>query len=370
MTKILTPEKIIRYAETRLFGDNVRPHNVKVIELHNGVLPSSLEEMLNQRCGGFQRVLQENSREPIYFRDGRLFIPQYSGFGRRKRYESMIKAYLQVIGEDIGFKSCELEGDERKTNIEYDNLAYDFVVGLFVPEDKYEDRRVFDTEIQGVTHVIFGSLDAVAKQADVVERENTPYLGAQLVKIGEELVLNIGYVYADQAGIIIDKMLREYEALARKQNKKLRIGLYMFGRVGGLKDEMKRHQLVSTAGIIDEVDLLQNRHHVYPMHNVLLSSPDRHRGLNLNVTSVIHETVEQLEQAREWGCISIDMETRESVESVNRARRRYEKLDINFGFMGYISDLPLKGDTLADELDSDKGEQAAVAEIVKAVRQG
>ena len=367
MTKILTPEKIIRYAETRLFGDNVRPHNVKVIELHNGVLPSSLEEMLNQRCGGFQRVLQENSREPIYFRDGRLFIPQYSGFGRRKRYESMIKAYLQVIGEDIGFKSCELEGDERKTNIEYDNLAYDFVVGLFVPEEKYKDRQAFSSDIEEITKIIFGPVESLEKQAKVIEKGNSEYLDAQIVEINGKQVLNIGYVYSDQAGIIIDKMLREYDAVAKKRGKKLDINIFMFGRLGGLDYDMKRHDLIIPTGIIDEIDLKRNRRLIYPMNNVF-AVPQDIEWLNLNVSNVIDETREDLLKAKEFGCVCVEMETRESVESVNRARRRYHgSLDINFGFVGYVSDLPLKNDTLADELDSDNGEQEAVSMIIERV---
>ena len=368
MTKIFTPEKIVKYAETRLFGSNVTPEMVRKIELHNGMLPFALENLLIERYNGHLKVRQENGREPIYFMEDILFIPQYSGFGRRKRYETMIKAYLEASGRDIKFESHELEDEQRKTNIEYDNFAYDFVVGLFVPEEKYEDRRVFEgAEAGDITEVVFGPVEAVAKQAKVLEQGNSEYLDAQIVRIDNKRILNIGYVYADQAGILIDKMLREYEALARKKGKKLKIDLYMFGRVGGLEKGMQRHQLVYPTGIIDEADLNDKRIGVYPMHNVLAENR-RHTGLNFNVSSAIDETVEQLQKAREHKCICVEMETKETTISINRARGRYRgQLDINFGFIGHVSDLPLQGDTLADELDSEEGEQAAVKKIIKAV---
>jgi hypothetical protein len=373
MTRILTPEKVIQYAETRLFGSNVTPDMVRIIELHNGVLPSKLKEMLGK---GYRKVKQTNEREPVYFKDGVLFIPQYSGFGRRKRYEAMIKAYLEASKRDIKFKSCELEGDQRKTNIEYDNFAYDFVAGLFLPEEKYEDRKVFDSDIPGLCHmvditkIIFGPVKAVSRsrKTNIVEKGKSEYLESRVISIASQHILSIGYVYADQAGILIDKMLREYEALARKQGRKMMIDIYMFGRVGGLGDDMKRHDLVFPTGFITESDLNDGIQAEYPMHNTL-ALDQTNQGLNFSVTGVIDETVEQLLKAREQKCMCVEMETRESVTSVNRARDRYtDHLDVRFGFVGHVSDLPLQGDTLADELDSDKGERDAVSKIIEAVK--
>ena len=46
-TPVMSPEKIVRYAETRLFGGNIHPEDVNAIHLHNGILPSHLEHMLD-----------------------------------------------------------------------------------------------------------------------------------------------------------------------------------------------------------------------------------------------------------------------------------------------------------------------------------
>jgi len=98
------------------------------------------------------------------------------------------------------------------------------------------------------------------------------------------------------------------------------------------------------------------------MHNIL--APEGYIGLNLNVISVVKETYEQLEMAKENGCVCVEMETREATESINQARRRYPNLNISFGFIGYVSDAPLSGDTIEKEIDSDKGETDAAKIII------
>lgn len=356
-TPVLSPEKIIQYSETRLFGQNVSPSDVQSITLHNGVLPSRLEHMLESVGGSaFDRVIQPNGREPIYFQHGGLHIPQYSGFGRRRRYEQMILAYLQASGLPMQFHSLEVEGKARKTNHAYDNFAYDFV------------KKLFETEqMDDITKVIFGPLSAVTKQTQVLKVRPDEYLPSQIVVVKGKKVLNMGYVFSDQAGILIDKILIEYAAISQQKRDKLGIQLFMFGRVGGLHDDMKRHDLVYPTGIVDDADLEEGRRFVYPIHNVLASG-HKFEGFNLNVNAVINQTVEQLRRGAESGCMCVEMETRETVDAINQGRRRYAgTLEFEFGFVGHVSDTPLnpsKGGTVEEELSSDEGEQAALEQII------
>lgn len=356
-TPVMSTAKRIVYAETRLFGDNVHPDIVHAISLHNGVLPSKLEHMLASVGGSYERVVQHNGREPIYSQQGGLHIPQYSGFGRRRRYEQMILAYLEASGRRIEFRSLEAEGQARKTNHAYDNFAYDFVKSLF----GFERMGV-------ITSVIFGPLGAVAKQSRVVKERPDEYLPSQIVDIGGKQVLNLGYVFSDQAGIIIDKMLIEYAAIAMEAGQKLPVNIFMFGKVGGLQKGMKRGDLVYPTGIVDDTDIQDGRRFILPMHNVLAGNGGL-EGLNLNVSSVIDQTIEQLQRGFDAGCICVEMETRETVDSVNQGRRRYNGiLAIEFGFAGHVSDLPLLGDTIDKELESDAGEQAALEQIINHIR--
>ena len=361
-TPIFSTQDVVKYAEQRLFGLNVRPKDVGEIRLYNGFLPSEVVAVVQaEGSDGFSlneppiEVLQGNQREPIYFSPGGiLHIPQYSGFGRRRRYEMMIEKYIETSAREIGFHSLDVDAGARRTNIQYDNFAYDFV------------KRLFEQGMMvGINDIVIGPLEEVAKQSRrVIDVQQSEYLDTQVVELEGKKVLNIGYVYADQAGIILGKMLREYEARAREDWEKKEVNVLMFGRVGGLQEEMRRGGLVFPCGIIDSIDLERNHAFVYPMHNVLLREGDT-AGLNLNVATTIEETVEQLLLAKELGCSCVEMETRETVEAINRARRRYEgKLNIHFGFVGHVSDVPLRGDTLATELSSHEGEERAVARIV------
>ncbi len=380
-TQVFSKKQIIKYAETRLFGSNVCADDVRDIELYNAVLPSHLEEILRARVAPLTqanlrvqkavRVLQENGREPIFFSrkdvggKGSLHIPQYSGFGRRKRYEEMIKAYIQASGRRISFTSYELDGSRDKTNIYFDNYAYDFV------------KRLFGMGImQDVSTIIAGPLEAVAKQAKVVQEIPDEYLDAQVVEVAGKKVLNIGYVYADQSGIIVDKMMRKYEAMVAENEGHRDIKYFMFGRVGGLGG-LNRGDVVIPDGILDETDLLAGRAYVYPFYNIIQPKRICMRGNLFNVNSIIDEDSETLKSAYDWGCRCVEKEARETVESVNRAiRRYYGTLSIEFGFVGYVSDLPLyvhdngERDTLAEELESDEGEQKAVGLILEEIGKG
>jgi hypothetical protein len=401
MTLTFTDKDIIQYGEKRLTGENLQPEEIRKIELHNGDLPSMLDSEISASGNAnreYIQVIQANGREPLYFQQatGTLFIPQYSGYGRARRYQRMIEEYIRASGRDnknsannLSFEICDArnehgERDPRETNINYDNFAYDFTVGLFVPDKKYEEKRIFSTQDVGsIDTIIFGSTKAVARQAEVLEKGNSEYLDSQIVRINGKSVLNIGYIYSDQAGRLLDNILREYDALAKKQGKDRPVNIFMFGEVGGLMRGLSRNQLVYPTGIIDEKDLSESDlphrgEFMYPMHNILadelLNDHERKQGtpsgLNLNInTSILDETIESLSLAVEKGAICTDMELMEMVGSINKARTRYlasasptdmPGLDIRFGFVGYISDLPLEGDTRAEELEDDLGERKAV----------
>lgn len=390
MKRIFTPIETELYGITRLLGIGIQPSDVDTIWLYNGMFPASQHAQkfynsLHERYvddfmketekdfSNFRIIVQKNQREPIYYFNGIICATQYSGFSREKRYQRLIEEFtsLDVVTNDFEIYPKD-PARIRQKNIDYDNFAYDFTVGLFVPTEKYEDRRVFEAhDVKDITTILIGPVKAVSKQAKVIAKGKSPYLDTQIIELEGKKVLNIGYIYGDQAGIIMDKMLREYYSLAETRQQEKKIDIYMFGRVGGLSDNMNRNDLVFPNGIIDEIDLSQGHQNIHPMNNVF--ADNNVRALNLNVATVIDETYERLREAKKLGCVCVELETRESVESINTARNRYNnqkgpKLDINFGFVGYVSDLPLKGDTVADELDSDKGEQAALKEILNKVR--
>lgn len=365
-TPILGQDSLVRYVETRIFGENIDATGISEINQYNGCLNSTLESALSG-FSGVSRVKQKNEREPMYSTGDRLFFAQWSGFGRGKRYESNINAYKDITGRDISFNIMEKDGLSRKTNIAYDDFCYDFVMGLFVPEKKYESCRIFsDFTVNDIDTIVFGPLGSFGSQGKVLMKGTSEYLDSQIVDISGKIILNLGYVYSDQAGRIIDKILREYEGIARDSGRLDRKDIYMFGRVGGLMEGHSVNDLVLPNGVLDQTEL-SNGAHTTRFNNSLGNFGNAPQFV-LNVPTVIDETVEDLVHARELGAVCAEMETRESIIAIDLARSRYHNLKVNFGFIGYVSDVPLSGVTLADEPDCSKGEIRAAEYVAERIR--
>ncbi|MFC1723244.1 hypothetical protein ACFL0V_03835, partial [Nanoarchaeota archaeon] len=256
---------------------------------------------------------------------------------------------------------------KRSTAISYDNRAYDFAMRMWLPDDigakkrdKYIAERVFaDRDIKGIRKFIFGPLEAIAEHVEVVAVGNSEYLESQIVRIGGEDVLNLGYVYGQQGGILLNKLLREIAAKGGGE-----VDVYFFGRVGML--EGKVNGLVRPVGIIDQSMIESGT--VIPMNNRL-----GERGLIYNVHSVLDETREELEYAKLQGCVCVEMEELYIVLSVIANASNYPNLNINNNFLGFGSDEPLpaeesesnEGKTLADEPDCSEGKMEAARIVVE-----
>ena len=379
--RIFTPEKEKKYVHTRLNGSNVGFEDVDGIYIYNGMMNSMLKTYLES---DFIKVDQKNEREPVYLKDRNLHLAQWSRHKRRKRYERSAKGYDEVcqrqFGKSIEIKSLELNGIRRKTNQAYSDYAYDFVTGLFVPkkdsEKNYEEHRVFEGyDINDVDTIIFAPTKGVKQQAKVIAESQKEYLDALLVEVGGKKILNLGYVYGDQISLLIDKIMSEYASIT-PNGKKRKIDIYMVGRGAGLLDHFERGNPLAPKGMINDQEIKGNN---VPVKNIdnLMADGSFYEGLNLNVGSVLDETVEQLERARDLGCISVDMELLNLFLSTELASIDYDGiLDISTGAIFYDSDNPLKidpitgeRDTLADELESNYGRDITITATFKKIKE-
>ena len=64
------------------------------------------------------------------------------------------------------------------------------------------------------------------------------------------------------------------------------------------------------------------------------------------------------------GCSITEMETHYTTQVINTARSQYHNLQIEQGFVGFVSDTPLDGVTLADNPDQRPGRKKSVQMIV------
>jgi hypothetical protein len=377
-TPIFTREQIKQYAQTRLFGSNIGPEDVEKIVLVNGAMPSMLEKMVKDKHDQYVVVDQDNAREPILHADGTNYIPQWSGIARERRYKDLLEAYSK-INEEEGRKNFEVEINDFNNGwdipIVYTNYAYDFVTSMFASKEKHKAKRVFlNSDIKEIDTVIFGPTKAVlkSKQTTLLYKGQSEYIDANIVEIDGKKVLNISYVYADQARSIISKLLRGHYTLAKNKGQKKNIDIYMFGRVGALDNNLDRHDTVIPNAMVDERDLNLQFNKIRSVQNIL-AIDYRQPIVNLNTTSVIKQTIEQLEKARVEGCSIVEMEMKRSYNAIDEALDYEEFINVNFGFVGHVSDKPLhignggKRDTLAEELDSDLGERRALAKIIESI---
>jgi hypothetical protein len=370
MTFVLNDKKALTYVENRLSGKNANIHDVQKIDLYRGFLHPDVEQQLSNK-GSFERVIQKSPREFIYIgEDGTLSICESSGMARGRRYETNIDRFLDITGHDIEFnRNLFPENDKTLLKHYYSNLAYDFVRRLYVPKKKYQATRIFeDVDISSIDDFVVGPLDVVAKEAEVVEIGNSNYLDCQVVRIKGKNILNLGYIYGDQAHFIFDKIFNQLSA----SNTARAVNVYVFGRVGALYDEARINDLITPTGVINEEDINSGKTLIYPVDNILAGKGKN--GINLNVQSVINETVEMCETAKQMGGVSIDLELLWFLLAQLNAKGSYQSkangnnLEINLGYIGHVSDMPLQGITIEQELKDDKGAKKAfnvIAEHIK-----
>jgi hypothetical protein len=388
MTSIFTPDQVVKYAETRYFTrlddskidlkpDHViiRPEDVETIELHNGKLESVLRDEVLKRTGTVKYVIQPNGREQIFYSKGTLFVPQFSGVSRENRYIEMAKAYLDASRKRMWFEKHYPNNDPAEAVHKYSDNAHDFIVGSFVRLDKHEDRRVFENDtVADIDTIIFGHMKSFASMSEVLKTGRSEYLKAQILNIDGKRAFNIGDVYGDQANMLTSKWLLEQYSMAKRDGKRKDLWIYVTGRAAGLLDSMERHDIICPNWIINNHHLKQgNNHPRYPINNML--APTDRDIYSLHVDSVINETIEELEEARKNNVVGVEMELLHFMLAIIEAEATYsDYLNINVGFVYHVSDLPLKvrdngqRDTLADELDSDKGERETVKMILSNIK--
>ncbi|MFA6089527.1 MAG: hypothetical protein WC755_06700 [Candidatus Woesearchaeota archaeon] len=377
-TPIFSKNDIMEYSKVRLTSNEVPIEKIDTIVQHNGILPNEVISLYEQTHGknALTKLNQKNPREPLYYYDKQriLVIPQYSSEQRAKRYEVMIKSLSDIMqestGRKINYENMERENKQNVTSIAYDNFAHDFIVRMFVNEERYEPGRIFENHtIHDISKIIFGPLLAVGqhRESKVICKGKSEYLDSQIVEIGGEKILNLGYVFGSQGGILVSKLTRELAAIAKMQGKRKNINIYMFGRVGALDDSLNRHDIITPNGIIDWPKL--RRKDSNPVHITNVLSKEKCPNFIFNVPNVLEETKEQLELGRQNNCSCVEMENYYMVHHINMAQSNFDDyLNISYGFAGHISDLPLKGDNLATEKDCNIGEKDAVSVIINDIK--
>lgn len=390
---VLKPEEIGVYTHTRLFNPDFTPdaiRNLRKIHLFPAALPSEL----SARFPDSSRVLQDNSRELILIDKNRenLMIAIPSSHSRLIRYADMIDRYINdfmplpqsgLSGSGLQLAVSQYEGASRRTRIHFQNNAYDFTKRVML-QDPADHRSPLREEAKDIEFIITGPLDVLTNtwfngnaNERVIEKKNDEYLDYALVEVGGRKGLALGYVYGDQAGLLLNKFLREIASHYEDNGKKGKVDVYLFGKVGSLDVQHGRHSIAVPNFILSERDVDEEKDKsliMHPINNSLLffngkcderefseRYGDALFGANLAVFSVAKQRVLPLLRAKiGYDCSMLEMEIKDTLPVIETTENR-PFLDVGFGFIGFVSDRPLeKGDNLAMELDSEEGARKAL----------
>ncbi len=334
-------------------GYLVSPEEIKEkvskIVVLNGYTPSDSLEMFDALSmkDGIVSVNFNLGREKGFLHDktGVLYIAQPVSKVRGDRFVDML--YTGCVKEQDDWKVEVVASDDtpekRITALtNYENRAYDFVKELSLKHNMLRD----------VDYVTFGPIKWMKKHTredDKVrvleEHLDDDYLAHMITEvIGEDgesrKVLNIDYVFADQASNVIDKLLLTYHACTDDADSRS-LHVLMYGKVGGIKDRLEVNDMVFPNGLISEYDIVNGNSKHTPMYNVFEDYHGRDEFI-LNETSVPLQRRSVLIDGAKRDCSIVEMEALHATLAINAGRNKYHNLDINHGFATFISDTPLK----------------------------
>ncbi|MBW2993489.1 hypothetical protein KY317_02855, partial [Candidatus Woesearchaeota archaeon] len=172
---------------------------------------------------------------------------------------------------------------------------------------------------------------------------------------------------------------------SRAEGRKQHIEIFHFGKYGGLARSMQRGDIVIPTGSFCEKDYDQ---YVYEMdfknmfaaHNSSKAElsmlagkihTDLYTGPTLHSSSVVLQEKPVLQQFKDVGAVCIDMESDFIARAVETANCKYATeesrgVEAKYWLIGYISDMPLQGDTLAEPFDG-KEPQKFVVNAIKEI---
>lgn len=360
---------------------NLLKETVNRFVIHNGSLGS---EVLEEYDGGLREMDLNLGRERVFLdeREGTMHIAQPVSKSRGERFEDMIYTgcVLSCPDWNVSLESRLLNDDRHHTLRRYSDLAYDFVKDVSLTHDK----------LDGIDFITLGPLKWFKKygsDVDVIEENNNEYLNYMITEIEGKKTLNLDYVFSDQAKEIVDQLLRTYYGETPDHAERRRVNILMYGKVGGIAapknsyetvskllndrdislDEIREstelsqniNDIVIPNGIVSTYDIEYNNDVHTRLANVF-SREDKAPDYILNSTSVPLQKISTLQKGFQVGCNAVEMESHYATQVINTARSQFHNLEIRQGFVGFISDLPLYGTTLAENPDQRKGREKSV----------
>jgi hypothetical protein len=208
-----------------------------------------------------------------------------------------------------------------------------------------------------------------AKGVEILEDVENEYLNFMVAEIEGKKVLHFDYIFSDQAKEIIDHLLVTYYGETPEDNQTRRkVHILMYGKVGGIRPPQEINQIVIPNGIISDYDIEYKNNMFTKLANVFCTN-DNDMNYILNSVSIPLQRRSILIGGQAKGCSITEMEAHYATQIINTARSQYHNLEIVQGFVGFISDTPLDGITLAENPDQRPGRKKCVEMITEYVKE-
>lgn len=260
--------------------------------------------------------------------------------------------YSKLDVSDKEFKEQKEETVQRLLKQEESLAAKYKNSGLDVParsvDEILKDARIDPLVISNLIHnKSYDSHTRELVRSFGVERVDDDFLDYQIFEKEGKTCLGLNYVYGDQIFYLLKHFFNEYV----ERDNKNKLHMVMYGKVGALKDDVRRGDVIIPSGIVKEK-------RYYPMDPGLIMAFQRkqqdrwHVGGNVHaVDSVLDQTYEGLSDAKDRECTLTEMEAYNVAKALNFCKNNIRGMpEVRFNFLGYASDVPLIGDTLAEEL--------------------
>ena len=414
----VTDERAVKeYAAARLLGNGQDIRDLESLRSFT-IWAGRLHEELPNHIRRLQPVDQDFPREPIILNDGEGHVAVSDGFSRVGRYENMLDnlsrtegmAHLQTI---VAYLHGSVEATHERFRSFAENFSRELLEkrpsidtlfigplrnvtdGLYaktiasridIPKDQWNDLLEMKAnhiheqflhsgrnppgiesllQDNGIRHLaaseaIHGDYkeQALGIQERLFRRSSHPYCDYLFF---DENKAGVNYMYGDQIEYFLSSFLPLY---AEKNGSFPRI--IMHGKVGGLEEDTKRGDIIIPKGVLKNGESYSIQQPLVLQNDAFAHYGTRcHTGGNVfGVDYVLEQTLEDLEAAKET-CSCTEMEFYHACRAVEKVSKETGIHQPMLHFIGYVSDVPLQGDTLAKELTDYRGIYRALQQVIQ-----
>ncbi len=357
-------------------------NGLREVIMHDGFTTAQVETGIGQFGHGTpEKYYPRKSKEAHFYvpQTGQLHVVNTRGFTRLERDRDQVDVLAELLGRDIGPRIYHYKKSAAAAGLEFRRFAYDVVDEVFsnIDLEAITKKCVVGEQQkkQCSISLICGPHESlILEPEDVLRSSSGNYSDYLEWRILQGNIINLDYVFAEQAEHVLDQIYLRLNALAiEKDIDFVDLNVFHYGKIGALNHDptLKVGRICVPVSSLDESRIQKGRARKVPIENELAEETDAADvfrraigydsfvGTTVNTVSVMQQTHKRLTQDLEAGGDFLDMEwSRLAALALNGSVRiRNTRLY----FAGVVSDKPLEGLTLADT-EYPAGEEAKVAQ--------